>query len=112
MWWPGEPGQRRCLHHAPADGGRRQDQGRPGSPEEARGRGCHRGRQQRPSGVRHQRRGPEERHHRRPLKAFGASEATGETTVCSYPVGRLPGSVDDCPPPIDQVGSHDPHSSL
>nr|WP_309241872.1 hypothetical protein [Mycobacterium sp. AZCC_0083] len=64
----GEPGERRRLHHAPAHGSRRQDQGRSGSPEESRSRRCHRGRQQRSSGLRHQRGGPEERHHRHPLR--------------------------------------------
>ena len=63
---PGEPRQRRRLHHPAAHGGRRQGQGGSGPAEEPRRRGRHRGRQQRSGGVRHPGRGAEERHHRHP----------------------------------------------
>ena len=74
---PGEPRQRRRLHHAAARGGVRQGQGGSGAPEEPRRRWRRRGRQQRSGGVRHRRRGVEERHQRDPLRALGAEcEAT------------------------------------
>ena len=64
---PGEPRERRRLHHPAAGGGRRQGQGGSGPAEEPWRRGCHRGRQQCSGGVRHRCRGAEERHQRHPV---------------------------------------------
>nr|WP_234785324.1 hypothetical protein [Mycolicibacterium mucogenicum] len=69
---PGQPRQRRRVHHAAAHRGRRQEQGGSGPAEESRRRGRHRGRQQCSGGFRHRLRGPEERHHRRPLDVVAA----------------------------------------
>ena len=62
---PGEPGERRRLHHPASDGGRRQGQGRQGPPEGARRRRCDRGRQQRAGRLRYPGRDPQGRHHGR-----------------------------------------------
>ncbi len=66
---PGEPGQRRRLHHPAADGGRRQEQGRQGTTE-GPGRGRRdRGRQQRAGDLRHAGRAAQERHQGRPRRS-------------------------------------------
>ena len=62
---PGEPGERRRVHHPAADGGRRQGQGRQGPPEGARRRRRDRGRQQRAGHLRHPGRAPQGRDHGR-----------------------------------------------
>nr|WP_241479810.1 hypothetical protein [Mycolicibacterium neoaurum] len=77
---PGQPGQRRRLHHAPADGGRGSVEGGSGPVEESRRGRRHRGRQQCAGRVRDRGRGTEERHQQRPLNLSGSSRVSRTPT--------------------------------